>query len=244
MSEERGHAKNIANFAETISIVTALGAAYNPGNALVKLPALDDFYADIVTAQSDTDTVNAAETAALNARANLFDPLSKFVTRLRNAARTLITDQLFLDDLDSIIRKIQGRRAGEKSVDDPATPDVDESKLTSSASQMSFDNRIQHFAELVALLKTRTDYTPNETELKIPALEAMLADLRTKNAAAVEAQTNARNTRGARDTALYNDETGMLVRINLIKNYFRSILPADSPAYQQLMRLKFKKPGP
>lgn len=242
MAEEKGHAKNIANFAEIISVLTALGATYNPGSALIKLPALNAVHADSVAAQTEADTDNALEIAAVNARANAFEPLSKFVTRIRSAARALIADPLFLADLDTIIRKLQGRRAGEKPVDDPSTPDIDESEQTSSPSQMSFDNRIQHFAELIALLKTNPAYTPNETELKIPALESMLADLRAKDTAAANAEITARNTRTARNTAFYDAEGGILARVALVKNYLKSILAYDSPQYQQIVALKFKKP--
>ncbi|CAN5833695.1 hypothetical protein BH20ACI4_BH20ACI4_20110 [soil metagenome] len=33
---ETGHAKNLANFAQYIAIVTALGAAYKPGNSKIE----------------------------------------------------------------------------------------------------------------------------------------------------------------------------------------------------------------
>jgi hypothetical protein len=242
MSEEKGNAKNIANFAQTITILNSLGAVYNPSNSLVKLPALSAAHTEALTEQSATDDKNAAETAALNKRASTFEPLSKLVTRISNAVAANITDQLFLDDVAAIVRKLQGRRA-EKPEDDPATLDVDESKEKNSVSQMSFDNRIQHFAELIALLKTNEEYAPNETNLKTQALEAYLEELRAANTAATTAETVARNQRNARNEALYNDTDGLLARVTLIKKYLKSIIDTDSPQYKQIEALKFKKPG-
>lgn len=242
MPEEKGHAKNIANFAQIISILNGFGAAYNPSNSLIKIPALTAAHAAASSAFADSDEAEAAETVAVNERAAAFEPLGKLVTRISNAAAVNITDRRFLDDLATIARKITGRRAG-KTADDPATLDIDESKQTVSASQMSFDNRIQNFAELIALLKTQTAYAPNETELQTPALEAELANLRNKNTAAVNAEIAAANARDQRNELLYDEPEGLLARVSLIKKYVKSFADPDSPQYQQIQALKFKKPG-
>lgn len=241
MSEEKGNAKNIANFAQVITILNSLGITYNPSNALVKLPALTAAHTEAVSAQAATDDTNAAEDVALNNRTAAFEPLNKLVTRVSSAAAANIIDQRFLDDLAAISRKIKGQRA-EKPKDDPATPDIDESKKTVSVSQMSFDNRIQHFAEFIALLKTNEDYAPNEAGLKITALENYLEELRDKNTAAVNAETIARSQRAVRNDALYSDTDGLLARVKFIKKYLTSIIDENSPQYQQIIALQFKKP--
>lgn len=240
MPEEKGHTKNIANFEQMIAILTALGTTYNPSNELLTTTNLNTLLSRAKTSVADYNDVEAAATVAVNERAAAFEPLGRLVTRIGNAAAANITDQRFLEDLAAVTRKLQGRRAG-KPADDPATPDIDESQQTVSASQMSFDNRIQHFAELVALLKTNSAYAPNETELQIAALEDRLNDLRTKNTAANTAQITAADHRTARNHILYNETDGLMTRVGLIKNYLKSILDADSPPYQQIKSLQFKK---
>jgi hypothetical protein len=242
MPEEKGHAKNIANFAQLISILNSLGAIYNPSSALIKLPALNAAHTAAISAQSESDHTTALEIIAVNERAAAFEPLSKLITRVGNAAAANITDRRFLDDLAAIARKIRGQRT-DRPADDPATLDIDESQRTISASQMSFDNRIQHFAEFIALLNTNADYAPNENELKISALEVFLDQLRLKNTAAEAAETAARNQRAVRNSALYAETDGILARVALIKNYLKSIFDADHPQYRQIQALKFKKPG-
>jgi hypothetical protein len=44
-------------------------------------------------------------------------------------------------------------------------------------SQRSYDNLVSHFAEMIALLKTRAAYTPGDDEYKIATLEDKLAAL-------------------------------------------------------------------
>lgn len=47
---EQGHAKNLANFAQYIAIVTALGAAYKPGNPKIEITNLQDKLTEAQTA--------------------------------------------------------------------------------------------------------------------------------------------------------------------------------------------------
>jgi hypothetical protein len=134
------------------------------------------------------------------------------------------------------------KRASTKVADNPATPDIDESKLSVSASQMSFDNRIANFEELINLLETSGSYNPNEADLQITALEAVLADMKAINTAAVNAVNEARAARIARDQTLYNDDIGIVALANLVKKYVKALFGANSPQYKQLMALKIKKP--
>lgn len=239
---ESGHAKNIANFATYISIVTTFGTAYKPPIPQIELTALQARLGDFQTARDAVTPKTSAETIALNARQDAFDSLSPLVTRISSAAAVSVGNQLFSNDLRTIVRKLQGRRASQKAVDDPLTPDIDESKKSISASQMSYDNRIAHFAELIDLLTTSGSYTLNEADLQISALEARLADMQTKNTIAVNAVNEARAARIARDEVLYNDTDGIIALANLVKNYVKSVFGARSPQYRQLTALKFRKP--
>jgi 3-dehydroquinate synthase class II len=239
---EAGHAKNIANYASYISMVTIFGTVYKPSNPLIALTALQSSLTDFEAAKDAVTPKASAETVALNERQEVFERLSELITRVVNAAAVSVNDQLFSNDLRTIARKAQGKRTAKKVADDPATPDVDESKQSISASQMSFDSRIANFEELINLLTTSGAYKPNEDDLKISALETFLADLKAKNAAAVNAQNEARAARIARDQTLYNDTDGIIALANLVKKYVKSLFGATSPQYKQLTALKFKKP--
>ncbi len=238
---EAGHAKNIANFASYISMVTIMGGVYNPSNALIKLTALQTSLTDFEAAMAAVTPKASAETIALNERQAAFEPLSALVTRIASAADVGINNALFSNDLRTLKRKLQGRRASAKVNDDPSTPDIDESKQSISSSQMSFDNRIANFEELINLLITNGTYKPNEAELQISALEAMLADMKAKNTAAVNAVNEARAARTARDSKLYNETDGIIALTKLVKEYVKSVFGPQSPQYKQLTALKFKK---
>ena len=239
---ETGHTKNVSNFAQLISYVVAYGANYNPSNPLISLRNLQSKLLAVQTAVNDLMPKASAETVAVNERQTAFDNLQKIVPRILAAADASVTDRLFSDDLRTIVRKLQGRRASAKVKDDPDTPNVDESKQSVSASQTSYDNQVGFFAELIDLLKTNTAYNPNETDLKTTSLEAMLADLQAKNAAVMTTSVAARTARIARDEVLYNNTDGIKELADLVKKYVKSLYGTTSPQLKQLQALKFKKP--
>ncbi len=180
---ETGNAKNIANFSQIISIVTGLGAVYNPSNSLIEIPNLQTKLTACQTAFDEVAPLDSSETLAINERQAVFEPLSKLVTSVTSAAAVSINDDLFSNDLRTIAHKLQGRRASARIEDDPATPDIGESAQSISTSQMSYDSRTEHFSEFITLLKTNGSYAPNEIELQIGTLETLLADMRAKRVA-------------------------------------------------------------
>ncbi|MCD9186805.1 MAG: hypothetical protein LUM44_10250 [Pyrinomonadaceae bacterium] len=239
---EAGHAKNVANYASYVSIIPTYGTVYKPSQAMIEHTALAAKLPVFETAKNSVIPKASAETLAINARQAVFDPLKTLVTRIVSAAEVSVNDALFAGDIRTVARKLQGRRASGKAVDDPLTPDIDESEQSISASQMSFDNRIEHFEELIGLLTASGSYNVNEDDLKISALEALLADMKAKNTAAVNAINEARAARIARDQILYNDTDGIIALTTLVKKYVKSLFGAQSPQYKQLVAIKFKKP--
>jgi hypothetical protein len=238
---EQGNAKNLANFSQYIAIVTALGTAYKPGNPKAEIAFLQTKLTDAQAAFDAVVPKATVETNKVNERQAAFEPLRTLVTRINSAAAANIEDEAFLKDLQTISRKLQGRRASEAIEDDPLTPE-DESQQSHSASQMSYDNRAANFAAYIDLLKSNAAFAPNETELQTGTLETMLTGMQTTNTAAVTAVAQARAARANRDEVLYNDTDGLQVLADLVKKYVKSVFGTDSPQYQQLQALKIKKP--
>lgn len=240
---ETGHAKNVANFEDLISFCTGYGASYNPSKAAIKLPALTTLQTDAQKALDDVNTALPPWQNAINEREIVFAPLSKLVTRIINALDASDVSKQVVDDAKAIARKLQGRRASAKQPtvpDNPATPE-DETTKSISASQMSFDNRIENFSKLIDLLKAQPAYTPNEVELQTASLDALLLDMKAKNTAAINAYTPLSNARIARNVVLYTNETGLVDIAGEVKKYIKSVFGGTSPQYKQVSKLKFTK---
>lgn len=236
-----GHAKNVANF-ETVTIVLlALGAGYNPSQSLILLPALQAKLTAAQKALEAVDTAEATKKVAGNEREAEFEGLTTLAVNIKRTAEVEVNDEAFTRDLQTIVRKFYGGRAGDAPVDDPTTPDINEALNTHSVSSRDYDNLVAYFADLIALLKTKASYNPNDDEMKITALETKLATLQAKNNAAKAAEIEHGNAIDARDEILYNPATGIIKLVKLIKTQLRRKPGANSAAYQQINALEFRK---
>jgi hypothetical protein len=123
---------------------------------------------------------------------------------------------------------------------DPATPAV-EGEKQHSASQMSFDNRRGNFVAFVAILANVPAYNPNENDLKLSSLQAVLADLDAKNNAVSTTFVPLSQARGVRDGMLYLNEDSVVNRAALVKAYVQAAFGKDSQLFAQVKALEFKR---
>jgi len=79
----------------------------------------------------------------------------------------------------------------------------------------------------------RQAYTPNETDLKVTALTTLIADMRTKNTAVINAYTPLSNTRISRNNVLYTTGTGLVDIAGEVKKYVKSVFGATSPQFNK-----------
>ena len=238
---ETGHNKNVANFETVIIILTGLGAAYAPPQALISLAALQQLHADAQAALTEVDTAQAEKTVAVDEAQAEFADLQKYVVNIKRQAEVEVNDPAFTADLQTVINEFHppGRKTG--LPDDPLTPDIDESKTSASQSQQSRDNQIAYLADISALLKTNSVYKAIGTPYATTAIDAKIASLTAKNNA-LTAATAALGTKiDTRDTLLYTDQSGLTDRVILIKKYVLLTFGKDSAAYQQLSALEFRK---
>ena len=89
---------------------------------------------------------------------------SALSTKILNAVKASNVSKEYINDVQTIIRKLQGKRATPKTKDDPNTPE-DESLQTHSSSQMSIDQRIENLGKLIDLLASNPNYAPNEVDI-------------------------------------------------------------------------------
>jgi len=239
---ETGHAKNVANFDELISFVTGYGVIYNPSNPSIKLKALETVASH---AKDAVNLVNGALPAYKNAvsqRIEAFAPLSKLITRVLNSVIATDTSPQVIENVKSFTRKIQGRRAVAKKTEEKllslASKGIETKNI--SASQMSYDNRIDSFDKLIKFLISIPQYKPNEEDLKITSLTALLNNLQLKNTAVLSANTPLSNARITRNEILYQEKTGLVNIANETKAYVKSLFGVKSPQYSQISKLQFR----
>lgn len=233
---ETGHAKNVANFYSLISFVGGYGTAYNPNKPTLQPAVLS---AKHIAADEAVKAVNTAvqpHSAAVNARQAAFKPINKLTTRIINALDVAVDDEAIVKDARTIVSKLMGNRRTPKPIDP-----VSGTEKAYSASQRSFDMRVDHFHKLVQLVKATPEYGPNEPALQVATLEAQHAALEASNNAVKDAYTVISNVRNNRDTELYKSPTGLVDVAADVKKYVKSAFGADSTEFKQVSGLQFKR---
>ncbi len=243
-TSETGHAKNAANFESIIADVTSYGAIYNPSKTTLKLPALNT---QLIASKSAISAVSAAEATtklAISARDVVFKGLSPLSTKVINALKATDTTDQVDEAARTLVRKIQGRRATPKKTEEQkkAAAEAGSEIVEISTSQMSFDSRIDSFDKLIKLLLSISLYAPNEADLKVTALTAVLNDMKAKNMAVTNAEVSLNNARIARNDVMYKANSGMVDVALDVKTYIKSVFGATSPQFKKISNIKFSKP--
>ena len=241
-TSETGHAKNVTNLESLITSIVALETSYNPSRDSVKLPALQ---ALLTASKESLNAVNIAQATysnAVSARDNAFEPLSKLATRIYNSLRATDTTEQVDKSAQTIIRKIQGRRASAKiSAEEKKTLEAQGVEVNQiSASQMSYDSRLENFDRLIMLLATIPEYKPNEVELQVETLKSLYSELKNKNTDVISASVQLSNNRINRNKILYTQNTGLVDIAFNSKIYIKSVFGATSPEFKQVSKLYFK----
>lgn len=239
---ETGHAKNVSNFDSLYSFVKGYGEAYNPTRDAIKTNAIEEILSKSKNSISNIDAFLPAYTNAVSAREFAFAPLGKLITRVNNAIKATDTTANVDESVKTLVRKLQGKRATAKISEEDKQKLAAEGKEVNqiSASQMGYDNRLENLYKLIMLLTSIPQYNPNEEDLKISTLTALYEDLKSKNAAVVDANTPLSNARIARNEVMYAPITGLVDVAFDTKVYIKSLFGASSPQYKQVSKLEFK----
>lgn len=241
-NSETGHAKNVANLESLISVITGFGSVYNPSRQSIVLPALSTLFQNAKNALSLVNSASGRNSIAVAARNDGFKPLSSLATRILNALRSSGSTKQINDAAQSLVRKIQGRRATPKLTEEEKaalTADGIERKEISS-SQMSFDNRLENLDKLIQLLSEVPQYAPNETDLQVSTLTNYYNKLKEANAAVLATENQISNARLSRNEILYKPDSGLVDTAAAVKMYVKSLFGATSPQYKQVSGLAFK----
>jgi len=238
---ESGHSKNVANWGQLTTTVLSFGSAYNPSRKEIQIPMIQQIGTDANLAMSVLNGVKAEYKNASAARADAFEPIGPLVTRCMDALKSTATIYRVDDNAKTVARKMHGRRASTKKVVDPMALTT-EGKIEKeiSTSQMSYDNQLSNFDELISYFESIPEYAPNEPELKTANLRAFWNALKAKNDRAVCATIDFGHARAKRNEILYTPISGMIDLSVDVKTYVRSVYGIKSPEYKSLTKLTFK----
>ena len=241
-TSETGHAKNVANLETLITAITAYGRDYNPSKESIKLTALQTLLANSKASLNAVNVAHSAYSNAVAARESAFQPFSKLITRVNSVLKASDTTEQVDESALTIVRKLQGRRASTKLTEEEIKALEAEGKEVNqiSASQQSYDSKLENFDKLIMLLSSVPLYNPNEEDLKITSLTDLYNEVKTRNTDLLTATIQLSNARISRNEILYKTATGLVDIAYDTKMYIKSVFGATSPYYKQISKLEFK----
>jgi hypothetical protein len=249
MANEAGDMKLLGNYRKLIDFLTA-EPTYIPPNPKLTIAALNTQYTAALAAVQDAGDKLGPYKVAIGARQLAYEALSALVMRSRNVLKAAGASRQILDNVETGVRKVLGRRKTAKPKASKAAPagaaaesntPPAETDNSHSASQTSFENQLGNFRGLLAIYASVPDYKPNDASLKLPALTAFADDLHAKNNAVSATFVPLTQARGLRDQLLYLDDDCVVNRALLAKAFVSGELGTKSNVYKQIKGLKFER---
>ena len=233
----------VATFEAMLMFLVYLGAAFNPGPAHLKLPALQARLANLKSLLNDVSLAKAANDAAIAHRAAWYALLPDLVTRVINMLKVLSPKSVVMKTVKSLGAKLRGKRLTDK----PTNPDGSPAE-SNSASQATAANKVMHMTDLISTLTQEPKYTPaappsgsSEPDLTLAGLGAFRDEMSARNAAVNGTDAPLDQARMARNAAFFDPENGLLVVVQQIKAYVKAIFGAKSAEFKQISGLRFPK---
>lgn len=242
-TSESGHYKVVPNFYELISVVLGYGKTYQPSRPALSVPELQTLATRAKNAMNTLDQILPCYSAAVAEREVAFAPLNAYTTRVLNALRACDVTPQTVENTRSIVRKIQGIRTTPYKTEEEKKALVAEGiavKKEISSSQMSFDGRLENLNKLRLDLENIPQYSPNEPDLQLTAINNLYNTLLGLNTAVIDTAVLLNNARLNRNQVFYAPKTGLVDIALDVKAYVKSIFGASSPQFKQISKIEFK----
>ncbi|MFC4817019.1 hypothetical protein ACFO7M_07785 [Flavobacterium sp. GCM10023249] len=231
MIPDKGHAKNVYNFQILIAFCQSLGDVYNPSNPRLQIDQLqllaNTAFKTLFVVQEQKEHFHLHT----NNRRKAFEDIKPFSTKIINAFAASGVDKSILEVAKAINKKIQGVVL--KGV-------AETTHNQACASQQSYNQKLEHFGALIRILENNPVYNPNESELKLIALQSKFDSLQLHNANLVESHGLYSEALQERNHLLYDLQNGLLQTVKEVKQYVKSIFGATSAYYHEISQLQFK----
>lgn len=236
-----GASANVTNLKLLNSAIVGFGNRYNPINEQISAATLQSVFLHGQSVINAVDIAQAANTNAKNTRSKSFESLSKLITRIGNAFKSIITDESARTQIRSLILLIQRGRVNPKK-SKPAENAITEDPMPdqgAASHKSGYDKQLDNFSKLIQFLASFPAYKPNESDLSVAGLTLFYNELTLNSQAVIDTQANLDKSRRDRENVIYQPVVGLIQLGNNAKSYIKSVFGAGSLEYRQISKLKF-----
>ncbi|HLT53370.1 MAG TPA: hypothetical protein VKZ97_05755 [Flavobacteriaceae bacterium] len=232
---ESGMALNVTHGIQVVDYLLTYGEAYNPGYAhiaIARLQALNEEAQALLNLSNEKRQFKKVE---VGVRQSLFKALKPLVTRIVNEMEACGAPKATVKNARHYVNKIRGTRI--------IKLDTDAVENSISPRQTSFTEKVQHFTNLINVVKGCEAYAPTVSVLTVASLEAMRDAMASSNNTVSSKQAVWSTSRVERNQFFNAPVTGYVDTYLAVKRAVRAIFGANSPEYYQMSKLAFKRIG-
>jgi hypothetical protein len=235
---ETGHAKNVANLKEIITIVKSYGAKYQPISESIKVASLENLANQ---AELTLSKLKEAETLYKQANATLqelFKNMNPTITQIMGLLSSSDAKASSVEEARNIAKMITGANSKKKKTENTMDENAD-AKVTRSVSRQSYDSRLDNFEKLVTVLQNIAEYTPNEEAFKVVSLQSLVLKMKNAIKDNDEKELVKNQWLNKRNQLLYTPETGLVDVSTKIKEYIKGAFGgAKSKEYKDIVKIR------
>jgi len=249
-TSEKGHAKVTANFSRLITIAKRNSKVYKPANAKLKIPALETANAQGEQLVNNVSPNEKVYSVSVGKRHVVFDTIETNATGAYSSLDSLDgVDENLKKKAFTSLKKLKGTNKAASTTTAAASVAADPSGAAApsrkkhSVSQQSFDMKLKNFREFIDVLKLIPEYDPEEDELKIASLVALLDSATSINKKVDYDYSPYATALNLRDVFLYFKETGLVDLSKKLKSYIKSVKDISATDKEEAKGIPFSKPA-
>jgi hypothetical protein len=237
-TSENTPAKALGNFLDLITKVES-NAGYMPSNASLLTPSMKILHADASTTLDTFHSSKAVMLASKKERARTVDIVKITSRRVVNFLKASGADDGKIEQAMAIYRMIHGYKApGTTKVGEPVAAASAEETKKKSNKQGSQDSLVQNFQKLIHVLKTEPLYKPNEIELKITGLDALVTKFKADDLTTSTADAACEKARATLEKIFDDPKKGVKAVMSGVKLYSKAVYGAGSMEYKSVAKIK------
>ena len=235
---ETGHAKNVANFKELITVVKSFGTQYQPMANALKVSALEKQVGEVEAVLNRLKDAETMEKQAIAVLQGEFKTLGTLSSQLMGLLISSGAKASSVEEARAVQKIISGSSSKKKKTTEGAKADG-QTKETRSTTRQSYDSRLDNFVKLTTILQNVPEYKPNEEGFQIDVLQKKAKEMAQAIENSDAKEIARRQVMHERNELLYTPETGLVATAGKIKEYIKAVFGGvKSTQYKTVGKIK------
>lgn len=207
---------------------------WNSSNPRLNLTALEAKLNAGYPIAADVTDKFAAQQIVVNNRQDVYAKIPPFAKAARRYLRSCGATENEIKDGTAYINELLGQQKKKPKTITNLDGSAVEATQQNAKLQLSYDGQYATLQSLRAFLGNVSAYIPNEDEVKLTTLDALITECGDANNAVSAGFVPLLGAWNMRDEKLYTDEDSILEDFRLAKEYYKSLYDPKDPQYKAI----------